>query len=442
MQTTKRANQDTDHAHRLRICITDPASDFALIKKLAKSGEATSWPCVKATKRGDQVLLYMVYQRHGFVASAKVIDDARWTRDSKSRPLRARIGHFRLLPVPLLLSDIRRHFPEWGWPRYPRIWTSVPDKHAERLWTLAHIKPGSAVGHPHSDHPTTSNSRPRPRAKETRSRAETFHGDKLYQQRARAALPLLVDLAARRETIYYGNLAKALNMDNPRTLNYVLGSIGQTLFELRRKWKEAIPPIQCLVINQSSHLPGEGVGFFIDKKRFKTMSKSEQRRIVEKVHRKIWAYRKWEIVLSDLSLHPATDAKARVVRRKGLSQGGGYGNPKENKLVEAAAVRRVIKGLRKLRYRVKSREKERIGYDLDAIKSDEVLHIEVKGVSGGLAQFQITSGEVNRARSDPAFRLFVVTRARTRTAEIHQFSGTEFKDRFHLDPSAYRATLI
>ncbi len=35
-------------------------------------------------------------------------------------------------------------------------------------------------------------------------------------------------------------------MPNPRDLNYVLGSMGQTLQDLEQQRGEEIPPIQCM----------------------------------------------------------------------------------------------------------------------------------------------------------------------------------------------------
>ena len=84
-------------------------------------------------------------------------------------------------------------------------------------------------------------------------------GDKLYQERARAALPLLVRQAQAGAPIFYSDLAEELGMPNPRNLNYVLGSIGQSMELLSKSWKEKVPPIQCLVINKATGLPGEGI---------------------------------------------------------------------------------------------------------------------------------------------------------------------------------------
>lgn len=90
--------------------------------------------------------------------------------------------------------------------------------------------------------------------------ADPIFGDKLYQKRAHKALPILVRQAQAHEPIVYSDLADEVEMPNPRNLNYVLGSIGQTLVDLSKEWEEDIPPIQCLVLNKNTRQPREGIG--------------------------------------------------------------------------------------------------------------------------------------------------------------------------------------
>ena len=52
----------------------------------------------------------------------------------------------------------------------------------------------------------------------TSSIARSISGDSLYQKRARTALPILVRQAMASEKISYGDLAKELDMPNPRNL--------------------------------------------------------------------------------------------------------------------------------------------------------------------------------------------------------------------------------
>lgn len=138
---------------------------------------------------------------------------------------------------------------------------------------------------------------------ETAKIAESLSGDKPYQKRARAALPLLVREARAQRTIYYSDLAPELGMPNERNLNYPLGSIGVALETLSKEWDEKIPPIQCLVINKKYGLPGEGIGWFTTKKEdFRKLPRSEQRARVRAELRKVFDYPKWFAVLDTLGL--------------------------------------------------------------------------------------------------------------------------------------------
>jgi hypothetical protein len=170
-------------------------------------------------------------------------------------------------------------------------------------------------------------------------------GEKLYQVRARAALPLLVRQAtqAHSATIFYSDLAAELGMSNERNLNYVLGYIGDALEELSKRWKEDIPPIQCLVINKRDRLPGEGIGWFITKKEeFRKLPRREQRRLVDLELQKVLHYRKWPAVLTALGLSPATMNLSKVLSQaetlgptretRGSAFGSGGESPEHKRL--------------------------------------------------------------------------------------------------------------
>ena len=86
-------------------------------------------------------------------------------------------------------------------------------------------------------------------------------GDKLYQKRARRALPILVRQAIAHRTMFYTELASELGMSNPRNMNFPLGAIGNTILHLAETWGRPVPPIQALVVNKSTGLPGVGIAW-------------------------------------------------------------------------------------------------------------------------------------------------------------------------------------
>lgn len=131
-------------------------------------------------------------------------------------------------------------------------------------------------------------------------------GNKLYQVRARAALPLLVRQAKAEQPIFYSNLALELGMPNPRNLNYVLGAIGNALIQLGRKWSVKIPPIQCIVINKNTGMPGEGISWFVsDKEAFKQSSSRQKKRIMQQMLTEVFQFTRWDEVLAEFGLSPA-----------------------------------------------------------------------------------------------------------------------------------------
>lgn len=161
--------------------------------------------------------------------------------------------------------------------------------------------------------------------------AEPLPGNKLYQQRAMQAFPILVRQAFANQPIYYSDLANELGMPNARNLNFVLGSIGQTVNILARKWGEEIPPITCLVINKTTDLPSGGVAWFIhDPQAFDKMPLKQKRAVVAIELQKIYAYPRWLDVLHSVGLiyKPARDYSLLA---KEVQRGHGKGESEQHK---------------------------------------------------------------------------------------------------------------
>src|SRR3954467_13977694 len=132
--------------------------------------------------------------------------------------------------------------------------------------------------------------------------ARNFHGAKLYQERARTVLPILVRQAEARQPIFYEALAQEVGMPNPRNLNYPLGCIGRTLNDLAREWKSPVPPIEALVVNQSTRFPGPGFDGFLIEQGERWENKAERRALIKTYWTKIYTYPYWRDVLAELRL--------------------------------------------------------------------------------------------------------------------------------------------
>lgn len=219
---------------------------------------------------------------------------------------------------------------------------------------------------------------------ETARKAKPFDGDKLYQQRARAALPLLVRQAKVQQTIFYANLAEELQIPNPRNLNFVLGSVGRSLVRLGQERGWDIPPIQCLVVNQADGLPGEGVGAFISKEDFRKMSKRQRRLLVDAQLQKIYAYAGWDTVLAAFAMQPAPLDFSKIIRPAAAGRGGGE-SEEHRRLKRHVAANPAIVGLRA---NIAPGETEYLlasGDKLDVLfrQGDEWIAVEVKSRISG-----------------------------------------------------------
>jgi hypothetical protein len=152
---------------------------------------------------------------------------------------------------------------------------------------------------------------------------DLLDGEKLYQERARLTLPYLVRQAKAGQTIYYSDLAKEINIPNPRNLNYVLGAIGNALIDLGKRTKTEIPPIQCVVINRRQELPGEGIGWFISPTDFGKLNKTQKQKVVTAQLTKIYTFPRWDWVLKQLELDPIHTNLDEELKEAKNGRGGG-----------------------------------------------------------------------------------------------------------------------
>ncbi len=95
-------------------------------------------------------------------------------------------------------------------------------------------------------------------------------------------------------------------MPNARNLNYVLGSIGQSIIIVGKEWQLEVPPIQCLVVNKNSGLPGEGISEFLGTlSDYRKLTRRQRRQVLDVELAKIYGFSKWAGVLEFFGLSPA-----------------------------------------------------------------------------------------------------------------------------------------
>lgn len=120
------------------------------------------------------------------------------------------------------------------------------------------------------------------------------------------------------------------------------------------------------------------------------------------------------------------------------SRGAGFGTPEDNKKVEKAAIDCVKQWYKDRGWKVDSREKDGVGYDLECKKRGKEKHVEVKGVKGDYPSFIITAQQVEILKSDPYSELAVVLKALTAPQPIFK-KGKEAAENFTFKAIQYVA---
>lgn len=116
----------------------------------------------------------------------------------------------------------------------------------------------------------------------------------------------------------------------------------------------------------------------------------------------------------------------------------GFGTAAHRKNVEKAAIRATKKQLAAMGYSCKSREKENVGFDLEATGQalpDPLLHVEVKGTASATPQFFMTANE-HAYMTRKEWRLAMVTDALGR-ADVELFELNEVRQRFDIQPMVW-----
>lgn len=368
--------------------------DYSLVHQRAQRGGTTNWSSLKDSRPGDRALIYIQRPHSALIAKADVLAKA-----VKGKPgdyaYRARIGHFKLLPNKIGIDALRKRFPKWGWLRQPRGKAIVPAQYADDLWKLIHQ-------HVSTVQILISNS------------GIGQEWLRKMAQSGKSAFWSAPKLTVPGDTVLF-------YVDAPISAIIAIGKALTSARPTRDKWYEAkVGRVRLL----DSPIPlAELRAKFPD-----------------------WAWlqkaRMFAYVNPERASALLERSKLKIKEPKGTRSapfGGGFGDAKTNALVERAAVRKVRRHLEQRGFEITSRERDFIGYDLDARKGSTEWHVEVKGVSGEKVQFPITRNEVTRAETDSSFRLIVVTEARTKRSRLHTYRGSDIANRFILQPISYMA---
>lgn len=103
--------------------------------------------------------------------------------------------------------------------------------------------------------------------------------------------------------------------------------------------------------------------------------------------------------------------------------------------IEKAAIRTTWEYFENLGYKLASVEKDNRGWDLEAIKGEELLHLEVKGHLGNVVQFELTPNEYFQMQFNCATYRVCMVRTCLSTPELTILTPTKRKNYWVLENS-------
>lgn len=141
-----------------------------------------------------------------------------------------------------------------------------------------------------------------------------FKGERWSNITARRIFPLLVWCAEHDRKITYGQLDAELvrrgwshHVFIP-VYGYAAGTVGDALLETEAEWGQPIPPLNALVVNANTAIPGKGCDYYLSKyfteKPRSKLSKHQRKAIAEETIEEIWRFPKWQEVLRAYGLKP------------------------------------------------------------------------------------------------------------------------------------------
>ena len=169
-------------------------------------------------------------------------------------------------------------------------------------------------------------------------------GDSWTKRTARNGFPILVEYARDRREITYGGwndeiVRRGLGSHYPaRLYGLPAGEIGKACEEYARATGTSVPPINLMVVNKETRLPGNGAhNYFI---RFCSdylerdvrpdqLSTSERRALIEHAQKEIFDFPSWGDVLTACGLTETTALPSKPKRRQPQKTGWNTGPESE-----------------------------------------------------------------------------------------------------------------
>lgn len=147
---------------------------------------------------------------------------------------------------------------------------------------------------------------------------EALIGDTWTRKTARNALPILVACAKSGTPITYGQLdteivGRGLGHHVMEVqYGHPAGAIGDALIEIEGRWRTTIPPLNALIVNAKTQLPGKGVDYYLKHyfraKTGTSLNLNQKRAVVEQIQADIYSYKRWHKILNECGMEELTSS--------------------------------------------------------------------------------------------------------------------------------------
>lgn len=170
-----------------------------------------------------------------------------------------------------------------------------------------------------------------------------LQGDRWTEYTARNILPMLVWCAKHGKKITYGQLDQEIQRRklghhvNVVVYGHPAGAIGNALLETEAAIGEKIPPINSLVVNAKSGIPGAGCDYYLKtylaRRNSKELTDAQRKSMAEDTIEEIWRYQGWDEILKGYGLKALSGGIPALESNRPSKQGptkGGWSSEPES----------------------------------------------------------------------------------------------------------------
>lgn len=103
------------------------SDDYDYLRRSLAKTRSVTWPVPRAAKLGDRVL-FLIPSLWGRIVAEGAIQKEPTRSENWANKYKSRIGKVAIRPNPIPIEALQAGIPAWGWPRYARSYTTVPDR--------------------------------------------------------------------------------------------------------------------------------------------------------------------------------------------------------------------------------------------------------------------------------------------------------------------------